>query len=423
MPYQWDNECRALLLPGEKELEVLLARRKYAAPELFQVDSAPKQFWLNCFQNTLHTLLEHYLNGTSLSVGDRLLRRPMRQPSGSIQSQLQRAWHLALDKLHLGEPSQQHSNGTVAQQLVKLYELLSSQLENTGSGVSPSLVSPATMPEKGEPSELSAIRKIAAEPLRGLQSELLVQGSVGTGEQIGYSDLDLWLVVSREALSHASHLESLASVTFRIQRSLYDFDPLQHHGVMLASEVDFASYPESFLPLDALGKARFLCPSANPEIAIRPRDARLEASLAFFGMLAVFRNAVHNNQEFERAYQTKCVLSYAMLLPSLFEGAQGRPCFKGDSFAKVRSCTPEALWSIVEELSQVRQDWRYAPSIMRRVLQRAIRNPFLLQYLMQRGLSGKLQRTVNCRLPDDWQARTLEWAEFLWEKLCKSSTT
>ena len=112
-----------------------------------------------------------------------------------------------------------------------------------------------------------------------------------------------------------------------------------------------------------------------------------------------------------------------MLMPALFEGAMGRACFKGESFARVKRAVPPDTWSIMDEISEVRQRWHYQPSMARRAVQASIRNPFIFQYLMRRGLAGKIGRVVKDDLPEDWQSCALSLAECLWEQLCASATT
>jgi len=421
MQYQWDHECQAFIRPGEQHSEIVQSRQCYANPEKFARDSYSEGFWLNQFQNTLHRLLEGYLNGANLSLGDRLLKRPMLSPNGNIRKLLKHAWHLADQKLQVSDVSSrsQREKSSVPKQLVELYRILDQKLSEAGYRNPEVVVLPSGANLNDEPRELAKIRQLAEGILKRTNSQLLVQGSVATGEQIGYSDLDLWLVVSRQALSQANHLQELARLFFRIQRLLFDFDPLQHHGVMLATQIDLSSYPESYLPMDALAKARFLSPEHGEALTACPRPSTLESGLAFFNLLALFRQSVEKKATYQEAFGVKSIMSHIMLLPAFFEGTQERPCFKGDSFARVKEYVPTNIWSIMEEVSKVRQNWQYRPSFARKTVQTTLRNPFLFQYVMRRGLSGKFGKVVAGRLPENWQSRALVLAEYLWEKVCK----
>jgi len=420
MQYQWDHDCRAFIRPGEKQLEIVQARQCYSHPENCAKDSASAEFWLDHFQNTLHSLLEGYLNGASLSLSDRLLLRPMQSPKGSTQELLNRAWHLVTQKLQTdGVTDGQREFQSVPIQLVELFQILDQQLSETGCNSSEVVVHPSKANPNNEPRQLTKIRQLVTERLQQTNTQLLVQGSVATDEQIGYSDLDLWLVVSREALSQADRLQELAKLIFSVQRFLFEFDPLQHHGVMLATQIDLPRYSEAYLPMDALAKARYVCPGNGGPLITRPRSSALETGMTFFNLLALFRQSVQQNSKYEEAFAVKSILSHTMLLPAFFEGAQGRPCFKGDSFARVKSHVPADTWSIMEEVSEVRQNWRYQPSLARKAVQKSLKNPFLFQYLLRHGLSGKLEKVVKTQLPKNWQARTLALAEYLWGRLCK----
>lgn len=420
MQYQWDSECRAHLLPDERESAIVQARLKSIAPHQFSPESASQQFWLDCFQNTLHSMLEGYLNGAGLGVVDRLKRRPMESPRGVIKDCIDRAWSLAADKLSWNALADQITNSeSVPAQLVELHKHLDQATKETLESRKQIHVQPNAASIDTEPPELSKIRRVSAKTLRELECDLFVQGSVATDEQIGYSDLDLWLVVSRKALSDVNSLQQLAKMVFAIRESLFDFDPLQHHGVMLASEIDASAYSESFLPVEALAKARYVTPESGTGLLLHPRDSTIDAGIALFNLVCLFRKTAIEQTQHSEVYQVKSLLSCFMLLPSFFEAACGRPCFKGDSFSRVRKQVPKEIGTIMDEVSLVRQQWQYQPSGLRRCLQYGVRNPFTLEYLMRRGLSGRFGRVVSGQFPDNWQQRMLTFAEFLWKAVCK----
>ena len=89
----------------------------------------------------------------------------------------------------------------------------------------------------------------------------------------------------------------------------------------------------------------------------------------------------------------------------------------------MKAATTPQLWSIMDECSEIRLSWQYSPKVLRRVGQALVRNPFVFQNLMQRGLAGNLGSEVACELPEDWQRRATMLAESLWEQICNSSTT
>ena len=425
MSYHWDDESQAWLQADDKKTSVVRARCIRLAPEKYAASVMPHQFWLDTFQDLLHELLESYMNGGGLRWQDRLLQRPMEAPHGWVAVGVQKAWELAVNKLEEDCKPFQASTQGIPEGLANLYELLERQIALHPCKGTKTSVHLAGEDHLDPHPQLTMIQRIFSEVETSNQSQsmLLVQGSVGTRQQIGYSDLDLWMIVSNEALADPHKLRQLAKATFRINRCLFAFDPLQHHGVMLSSQIDMYRYRESYLPVDAIAKASSLSPGQGSKLVFHVTPSSLGSGMSYFNMLSYLRSIVEKGTEIRTPFAIKGVLSCIMLLPALFEGAMGRPTFKGDSFDRVEKIVPFDIWSIMTEVSGVREGWNYRPPLLVNVVQNYVRNPFVFQYLLQRGLSGNLNHAYDHELPSNWQQRSLALAEYLWEHLCQSSTT
>lgn len=422
--YHWDALGQAWLRADEDDLQPVTARRQFMSPEQYDASANTPLFWQDCLQDSLHTALDWYLNGAALSAAGRILTRSMRRPKGRILTLLRRIRHLATEKATWSHPPKGISpTKSTPGELSHWYAHLDRQLQHGFQAGDATEVAPPPAGDLRKRPVLAAIARRCEAQICPSGSQMFVQGSVATDEAIGYSDLDLWLLLSRSAVADPRVLQSAASASFRIRRLLFQFDPLQHHGVMLATEVDLARYPESYLPIDAWRRARFLAPPDGRPITLVPRPSAVSAQISFLGVLSTLRQVFQENISIRNVFRAKGILSTIMLLPSLFEGSMGRPCFKADSYDRVKHATTPELWAIIDECSEIRLSWRYSPKVWRKAGQALVRNPFVFQNLMQRGLAGNLGSDVACEMPESWQQRATALAESLWEQICNSSTT
>lgn len=423
--YEWSQQFGAFLLPGEAGSLVLKSRTWRLSPYLHSKDVAEFEFWLDSFQWQLQRLMDGFLNGVALSNVDRVLMRPMSKSRGQIKTSLRRAWHFASEKLQLIDKHECYhfEQMTVSKQIIALYGLFQDALTSRSE--------PPTTQVRLAVGEIDcqaehALQEIARQASRRIlpgDASLLVHGSIGSGERVGYSDLDLWLLVSKSSICDVGKLDNICRFSFATLRRLFDFDPLQHHGLMVATEVDLLRYSETFLPLAAIRKSKVVFPAYGFDHSASIRDSSLDAAISFFNVVAMMRAGVNSGQLYRSAFDVKHIFSIIMLLPALYLGARNIPCFKGDSFGIVRAEVPPEIWSIMDEISCVREGWVYKASRIRSVVFAAIRNPFLFQFLLRRGLSGRYASLVGGGFPSNWENRSLELAEFLWERLCVSTTT
>lgn len=209
----------------------------------------------------------------------------------------------------------------------------------------------------------------------------VLHGSLATDDWTGYRDADLLLLLPDTVANDARALTRLRHQCIPLLRALWQFDPLQHHGVFALPMAELGAYPEHFLPLATLeravdlggnGLALDVCPILDTNAA--------RAELRW----VVDRLALYEPPR--DAYGWKAFASVVMLLPALYLAAIGQPGWKGDSFALVEPQVPARLWQVQRWAAQLRQSWRDPTSSLLRRICRWLPNPRLGPLLARRLL-------------------------------------
>ena len=231
-----------------------------------------------------------------------------------------------------------------------------------------------------------------------------VHGSLGTGEEVAYSDFDALLILRDDIFQSKEHLAQTCHTVLRTQKLLSDYDPLQHHGFFVISESDLRHYPDSVFPQVLFEHAKSLM-RAGDKVELQVPDAHCDQLRPLLGMLdAIERKAKHPGS-MTNLFEVKLFLSQLMLVPCLFLQAKGTPVFKRESFAIVRGLD-ESTWRAVEFASALRKDW---PSIDNRFWSRFFRvipHPFLTT-IYQKKIGAVVPPAIRSRLTDEFFQMTL----------------
>ncbi|MDR5708486.1 MAG: ABC transporter ATP-binding protein [Armatimonadota bacterium] len=220
-----------------------------------------------------------------------------------------------------------------------------------------------------------------------------LHGSLSTLDYTPYSDLDDFLIVQHQTLLDPEQLMACAERCVEAARFLYEHDPLQHHGHFVLTELDLRRYPPAHLPPEVLPYATAVVgPSA---LRIRARD----------GSRSYRRQAERMARQLARHERASCnvwefkdLLARVMLLPALYLGAAGEPCYKKFAFERARPHF-DGAWRVVEIATELRERWSYRPGVrealLRAVSLRHLRNPVVYRRLIARyapPLSPELTR-------------------------------
>ena len=120
-----------------------------------------------------------------------------------------------------------------------------------------------------------------------LQDELVgayVHGSLGTYEEISYSDFDALVIVQNRVFASAQKLTKFAKSLSSARSIMYEFDPLQHHGWFVLSEKDLDNYPQYYFPVELFKYSKSLLPDKGLELKVtlkNPDEKAVESSDSF----------------------------------------------------------------------------------------------------------------------------------------------
>ncbi|MFM7217726.1 MAG: hypothetical protein ACKO1U_06885 [Bacteroidota bacterium] len=211
--------------------------------------------------------------------------------------------------------------------------------------------------------------RIFLEPVAADLTTVLVHGSQADGHTTGYSDLDALVILSDEVFTDTRRLARVARQLSAARKFMFLIDPLQHHGWFVMTARDLSAYPENVLPFSALADARVLLGAEALGVTQPVVDGFVYRTEAFRTMSRMTLRLSEGYRP-QTAYAAKSFLSECMMLPVLYQQARDRKgCSKKDSFSSVSVDFSPEDWSVVEELTSIRQQWEYRPpAVLRPVL-------------------------------------------------------
>ncbi len=186
-------------------------------------------------------------------------------------------------------------------------------------------------------------------------TSVLVHGSVASNEIIGYSDLDLIIIIKDSVLKNPKLLSKTGYHLYRSRRFLHKFDPLQHHGLFIIPESFLRDFDTGFIPVSLLAEAKVLSgeKSFTINVSTYPYRGRLEVVTQHLRKI-IQQHRIPNNK-----YGLKAVLSEFMLLPALYiQERYKTDISKKDSFLEASKDFSETDYAIMNEISAIRLNWK-----------------------------------------------------------------
>ncbi len=248
-----------------------------------------------------------------------------------------------------------------------------------------------------------------------------VFGSVGSGEEVNYSDLDCLLIFRNGVFQNRETLSAVCSKVFSASRFLTAYDALQHHAFFILSETDLQYYPEVYLPLATFDDVRSIVPLDRHELSITTRKPGKEVDEAFYKMASVLSAKIPRINYRINYYRLKLLLSQVMLMPALYLNALGMFVSKRDSFSIASSRFPADVWMPIQTASAIRRNWPFHPSVACRLLQRISANSFLVT-MFQAKIGQRPPRNVVGKILGSWQMDLLELLELMKRDLAARKT-
>ena len=217
-----------------------------------------------------------------------------------------------------------------------------------------------------------------------------VHGSVGSYEEIPYSDLDTLVILGDQVFADQRKLTWIANQLNRWKKHLFAHDPLQHHGWFLLTSFDLECYCEAYFPVALFNHAKSLFEERGCRLTIRHREANRELCAAFEEMAQSVESQLRSKRYPDNMYRLKSFLSRVMLLPALYVQARdGNGVWKADSFDMASTDFDPVVWKPMDQVSLIRQEWIYNTGVVSRLI------------LRDTGLASALYRKyVNSPIPD-----------------------
>ncbi len=223
------------------------------------------------------------------------------------------------------------------------------------------------VPYSGECHHVHAMSAYLGEHLSDDLYAAFVHGSLGSYEEMSYSDFDALVIIKDEVMRDQTRLARVARDLHRAIGIMVDYDPLQHHGWFVLTELDLRYYCEAYFPSVLFRYSKALLPDQPGTINLRPRDAHREMKHAFLSLSSTVLRQLKRKNYPTTVYGLKSLLSRFMLLPALYvQVRDGEGVWKADSFDKARTDFSAAAWSSMEIASRIRLNWQYDLSGLRR---------------------------------------------------------
>lgn len=245
-----------------------------------------------------------------------------------------------------------------------------------------------------------------------LQDELVdafVHGSLGSDEEVNYSDFDALLIFKDRVFENTTHLAKVVKRVLRARKYLFDYDPFQHHGFFVLCESDLVIYPESVFPLVLFGYSKSLIRDGKPlSISLTQYS---EISNPIWKMLGSIEKRIQVENRPRRLYELKSMLSHIMLLPCLILQSEGIPIFKRESFARIQGRFSADQWKSIEIATAIREIWPDVTGKFAFRLIRAFGNPFH-NSIFQKKMGVKVPSLIKQKLKNsDFFEHTSKFVE------------
>jgi predicted nucleotidyltransferase len=187
-------------------------------------------------------------------------------------------------------------------------------------------------------------------------TNILVHGSQATDDACAFSDVDILVILDdRHQFARNDHVKAIRELR-RLLASIYEFDTLMHHGLMLLPASALDAYDERFLPVETLRVSKVLAGPLSLALSPAPHDKtgsvkRIHAAAESITMQMGRR--IHRRGD----YQLKNLVSGILLLPALFLASKSHFVYKRESFELARPYFSAAAWNFIASAEQIRRDW------------------------------------------------------------------
>lgn len=251
--------------------------------------------------------------------------------------------------------------------------------------------------------------------LRNYLHAAYIHGSLGTHDEIAYSDFDAVVILSENAFQSRNDLQRAAILLHRARRIMSQHDPLQHHGWFTLTSISLNAYPCSYFPVELFAFAKSLLHDKGTELSIRVQQNNHEYKNSFNNLAEGLVNTLTSGVRPRNMFQLKSLLSEFMLLPACYVQARdGAGIYKKYSFDSARNDFTKEQWSIMDEASSIRSNWHYRIGYARKTL---ITRNSIVGRIAAQHYSPRISRNNKNILTEDFYRRMRTLAIAMLEKL------
>jgi hypothetical protein len=194
-----------------------------------------------------------------------------------------------------------------------------------------------------------------------------VHGSLGSNEEIAYSDFDALVILSETVLCSPARLALTARRLAYAQTFMLEQDSLQHHGWFVLTPYDLEHFCDAYFPAVLFRYAKSLLSDKGQKLRLSPCDSTYDMRKSFDRLASSIIYNLESGNYRRNLYNLKGLLSQFMLLPSLYvQVRDGQGVWKGDSFQLARTDFDADLWAIMDYISAIRQNWSVSLTPLRR---------------------------------------------------------
>jgi predicted nucleotidyltransferase len=230
-----------------------------------------------------------------------------------------------------------------------------------------------------------------------------IHGSLGTYEEVEYSDFDALVIIKNEVFESPERLSEVAKKLSNARAIMFNFDPLQHHGWFVLTEADLRAYPEYYFPSELFLYAKSLFPDRGLELEIQIQNSSKQIRESFDKLNSSIIKRMTKKDYPRNMYELKSLMSQFMLLPALYVQVRDKKgIYKKFSFDAAKVDFMEEDWSVMDEVSALRENWFYEISLLKRWL---ITRPTPLSRFLAKKYSPVIPEQIRRVLTDDFYHR------------------
>ena len=159
-----------------------------------------------------------------------------------------------------------------------------------------------------------------------------INGSLGSNDYVpGWSDVDIFAVISNNALNYNDNFCRLKSVAREIKKEIFSYNRLQVHPVFYSLESDFSFYRYNYFPIACLNRGKCLASHEESFFLYESKFIQREdANKIYYEAYHYFKWLMGRKN---KSTLTKVLLVHRLFLfPVFYLAMKGITCYKADSF-------------------------------------------------------------------------------------------